>query len=226
MAERGPKTLSFGPLKPVGLFDIHNPSKKPAAVVQLRQDNKIGTLYNMVGFQTKLKFGEQKRIFQKIPGLEKAEFARYGGLHRNTFINGPKLLGKTLELKNKQAIRFAGQITGCEGYVESASIGLLAGRFAAFERLGLDLSLPPAETAIGALLYHITGGANEETYQPMNINFGLFPELRSFSDQNFNNKIKRLKAKDKKYAITQRSRKSMSKWLSKIDKLQIRPEKF
>ena len=172
MAERGPKTLSFGPLKPVGLFDIHNPSIKPAAVVQLRQDNKIGTLYNMVGFQTKLKFGEQKRIFQKIPGLEKAEFARYGGLHRNTFINGPKLLGKTLELKNKQALRFAGQITGCEGYVESASIGLLAGRFAAFERLGLDLSLPPAETAIGALLYHITGGANEETYQPMNINLG------------------------------------------------------
>jgi len=159
MAERGPQTLSYGPMKPVGLTNPHDPEHKPAAIVQLRQDNALGTLYNMVGFQTKLTYGEQKRVFQKIPGLEKAEFARLGGLHRNTFINGPKLLSPTLALKSHPGIRFAGQITGCEGYVESTSIGLLAGRFAAFECLGREHPLPPAETALGSLLGHITGGA-------------------------------------------------------------------
>ncbi len=181
MAERGPQTLSYGPMKPVGLTNPHDPEHKPAAIVQLRQDNALGTLYNMVGFQTKLSYGEQKRVFQKIPGLEKAEFARLGGLHRNTFINGPKLLSPTLALKSQEKtvanIKFAGQITGCEGYVESTSIGLLAGRFAAFECLGWEHPLPPAETALGSLLGHITGGAEAATYQPMNVNFGLFPPL-------------------------------------------------
>src|SRR5579883_1235729 len=183
MAERGRETLRHGPMKPFGLTDPRNPGTKPYAVVQLRQDNKLGTLFNMVGFQTKLKHSEQVRIFRTIPGLAQAEFARLGGLHRNTFINAPKLLDGTLRLRATPRLRFAGQITGCEGYVESAAIGLLAGRFAAAERLGEEPRLPPPTTAHGALLAHITGGhietidAGPRSFQPMNINFGLFPPL-------------------------------------------------
>jgi methylenetetrahydrofolate--tRNA-(uracil-5-)-methyltransferase len=183
MAERGPETLRHGPMKPFGLTDPHTPTVKPYAVVQLRQDNKLGTLFNMVGFQTKLKHGEQIRIFRTIPGLEQAEFARLGGLHRNTFLDAPKLLDGTLRLKAAPRLRFAGQITGCEGYVESAAIGLLAGRFAAAERRSEVLLPPPPTTAHGALIAHITGGhvatidAGPRSYQPMNVNFGLFPPL-------------------------------------------------
>ena len=183
MAERGRETLRHGPMKPFGLTDAHRPNVKPCAVVQLRQDNKLGTLFNMVGFQTKLKHSEQVRIFRTIPGLAGAEFARLGGLHRNTFLNSPKLLDETLQLKADLRLRFAGQITGCEGYVESAAIGLLAGRFAAAERLGDRPSLPPPTTAHGALLGHITGGhietidAGARSFQPMNVNFGLFAPL-------------------------------------------------
>jgi len=184
MAERGRETLRHGPMKPFGLTDPRHPTKKPYAVVQLRQDNKLGTLFNMVGFQTKLKHGEQGRIFRTIPGLANAEFARLGGLHRNTFLNSPKLLDATLRLKAMPRLRFAGQITGCEGYVESAAIGLLAGSFAAAERHGEEPRLPPPTTAHGALIGHITGGHVEmidsgpRSFQPMNINFGLFPPLR------------------------------------------------
>jgi methylenetetrahydrofolate--tRNA-(uracil-5-)-methyltransferase len=189
MAERGRETLRFGPMKPVGLTDPHRPAVKPHAVVQLRQDNRLGTLFNMVGFQTKLRHAEQVRIFRMIPGLEHAEFARLGGLHRNTFLNSPKLLDGTLRLKAVPRLRFAGQITGCEGYVESAAIGLLAGRFAAAERCGEAPDLPPPNTAHGALLAHITGGhvatidAGPRSFQPMNINFGLFPPLDTSPDR-------------------------------------------
>jgi methylenetetrahydrofolate--tRNA-(uracil-5-)-methyltransferase len=182
MAERGRETLAYGPMKPVGLTNPHR--KRPYAVVQLRQDNALGSLWNMVGFQTKLKHAEQARIFRTIPGLEQAEFARLGGLHRNTFLNSPVLLDRSLRLKADLRLRFAGQITGVEGYVESAAIGLLAGRFAAAERLGTPLSLPPPTTALGALLNHITGGhlasggdGASRSFQPMNVNFGLFPPL-------------------------------------------------
>ena len=181
MAERGRETLAYGPMKPVGLTNPHRP-ERPYAVVQLRQDNALGSLWNMVGFQTKLKHAEQVRIFRTVPGLEQAEFARLGGLHRNTFLNSPVLLDQSLRLKADTRLRFAGQITGVEGYVESAAIGLLAGRFAAAERLGTPLSLPPPTTALGALLNHITGGhlasgseGNSRSFQPMNVNFGLFP---------------------------------------------------
>ncbi|WP_112809736.1 methylenetetrahydrofolate--tRNA-(uracil(54)-C(5))-methyltransferase (FADH(2)-oxidizing) TrmFO [Ensifer sp.] len=184
MAERGRETLRYGPMKPMGLTNAHNPTVKAYAVVQLRQDNALGTLYNMVGFQTKLKYGAQAEVFRMIPGLENAEFARLGGLHRNTYINSPTLLDGTLTLKSRPGLRFAGQITGCEGYVESASIGLLAGRFAAAERKGQALTAPPATTAFGALLNHITGGhivsddePGKRSFQPMNVNFGLFPPL-------------------------------------------------
>jgi methylenetetrahydrofolate--tRNA-(uracil-5-)-methyltransferase len=183
MAERGRETLRHGPMKPFGLTNPHRPSEKPHAVVQLRQDNKLGTLFNMVGFQTKLKHGEQVRVFRTIPGLEGAEFARLGGLHRNTFLDSPKLLDGDLTFKARRHLRFAGQITGCEGYVESAAIGLLAGRFTAAEQLGEPVILPPATTAHGALLAHITGGhmatidPGPRSFQPMNINFGLFPSL-------------------------------------------------
>jgi len=183
MAERGRETLRHGPMKPFGLTNPHAPGVKPYAVVQLRQDNKLGTLFNMVGFQTKLKHGEQSRVFRTIPGLQNAEFARLGGLHRNTFLNSPKLLDATLRLKANPRWRFAGQITGCEGYVESAAIGGLAARFAAAERRGEILTPPPATTAHGALLAHITGGhietidAGPSSFQPMNVNFGLFPPL-------------------------------------------------
>ena len=181
MAERGPRTLCFGPMKPVGLIDPKT-GRRPHAVVQLRQDNALGTLYNMVGFQTKLKHGEQVKIFRMIPGLEHAEFARLGGLHRNTFINSPRLLDRDLKLKRQPRLRFAGQVTGVEGYVESAAIGLLAGQFAARDRLGRVSEAPPATTALGALLNHITGAADAQTFQPMNVNFGLFPELPAPAD--------------------------------------------
>jgi methylenetetrahydrofolate--tRNA-(uracil-5-)-methyltransferase len=183
MAERGRETLRHGPMKPFGLTNPHTPGVKPYAVVQLRQDNKLGTLFNMVGFQTKLKHGEQLRVFRSIPGLQTAEFARLGGLHRNTFLNSPTLLDGTLRLKANPRWRFAGQITGCEGYVESAAVGLIAGRFAAAERRGETLAAPPATTAHGALLAHITGGhietidAGPSSFQPMNVNFGLFPPI-------------------------------------------------
>jgi methylenetetrahydrofolate--tRNA-(uracil-5-)-methyltransferase len=176
MAERGRDTLRFGPMKPIGL-DNPKMSRRPWAVVQLRQDNKLGTLYNIVGFQTKMKYGEQTRILRMIPGLENAEFARLGGIHRNTFINSPKLLDAALRLKVQPRIRFAGQVTGCEGYVESAAVGLMAGRFAAAEYHGRAVETPPVTTAMGALLNHITTGAEAETFQPMNINFGLFPPI-------------------------------------------------
>jgi methylenetetrahydrofolate--tRNA-(uracil-5-)-methyltransferase len=185
MAERGHETLRHGPMKPVGLTNPHNPTVKAYAIVQLRQDNKLGTLYNMVGFQTKLKYGPQQAIFRTIPGLEKAEFARLGGLHRNTFLNSPKLLDGQLRLRAAPRLRFAGQMTGCEGYVESASVGLIAGLYAAADVCGASLAPPPATTALGALLGHITGGHIEtiepgsRSFQPMNINFGLFPPLAS-----------------------------------------------
>jgi methylenetetrahydrofolate--tRNA-(uracil-5-)-methyltransferase len=185
MAERGRDTLRYGPMKPVGLTNAHAPSVKPYAVAQLRQDNALGTLYNMVGFQTKLKYAEQARVLRLIPGLDRAEFARLGGLHRNTFLNSPRLLDSRLRLKCAPRLRFAGQITGCEGYVESAAIGLIAGRFAAAERFGRALDSPPPTTAIGALVNHITGGhieaidAGPRSFQPMNVNFGLFPPIEA-----------------------------------------------
>jgi methylenetetrahydrofolate--tRNA-(uracil-5-)-methyltransferase len=196
MASRGVETLRFGPMKPVGLCDTRT-GRRPHAVVQLRQDNKLGTLWNMVGFQTKLKHGEQTRIFRMIPGLENAQFARLGGLHRNTFLNSPKLLDGQLRLKARPSLRFAGQVTGVEGYVESAAIGLLAGRFAC----GLETP-PPPTTAFGALLAHITGGADEKTFQPMNVNFGLFPELKG------------ARGKDRKKALSARALADLANWLN------------
>jgi methylenetetrahydrofolate--tRNA-(uracil-5-)-methyltransferase len=213
MAERGRKTLSFGPMKPVGLTNAHDPQTKPHAVVQLRQDNALGTLYNMVGFQTKLTYSEQKRIFTTIPGLENAEFARLGGLHRNTFLNAPKLLDTTLRLKAEPRLRFAGQITGCEGYVESAAIGLLTGRFAAAERAGLAPSPPPPTTAMGAILGHITGGAEAETFQPMNVNFGLFPPIEGVDERG-----KRLRGRKRKQAMSARALKDFDAWLAETAK--------
>ncbi len=214
MAARGKETLRFGPMKPVGLTNP-NSEEKPYAVAQLRQDNALGTLYNIVGFQTKMKYGAQQDVFRMIPGLEKAEFARLGGLHRNTFINSPKLLDESLRLKKLLSIRFAGQITGCEGYIESASIGLMAGRFAAQELLGIPISRPPATTALGSLLSHVTGGANAETFQPMNINFGLFPipsdELLRPKQES--GRRKKLKGKDRKKVYTDIARKDLEKWL-------------
>ncbi|MBA3323811.1 MAG: methylenetetrahydrofolate--tRNA-(uracil(54)-C(5))-methyltransferase (FADH(2)-oxidizing) TrmFO [Rhodobacteraceae bacterium] len=177
MAERGRETLRFGPMKPVGLTNPHAPEKKPYAVVQLRRDNALGTLYNLVGFQTKMKHAAQIEVFRTIPGLEGAAFARLGGIHRNTFLNAPRLLDRALRLKADPRLRFAGQITGVEGYVESAAMGLLAGRMAAAERLGIRLDPPPPTTAMGALANHVTGGAEAGTFQPMNVNFGLFPPL-------------------------------------------------
>lgn len=176
MAERGPRTLTFGPMKPVGLIDPKT-GRKPYAVVQLRQDNKLGTLYNLVGFQTKMKYAEQVRVFRMIPGLENAQFARLGGIHRNTFLNSPKLLDTQLRLKAMPRLRFAGQVTGVEGYVESTAIGLIAGRMAAAQRKGDEQTPPPPTTALGALHTHITGGADAKHFQPMNVNFGLFPPV-------------------------------------------------
>ncbi|MGF1553562.1 MAG: methylenetetrahydrofolate--tRNA-(uracil(54)-C(5))-methyltransferase (FADH(2)-oxidizing) TrmFO [Paracoccaceae bacterium] len=177
MAERGRETLRHGPMKPVGLTNPHAPDVKPHAVVQLRRENRLGTLYNLVGFQTKMRHGAQAEVFRLIPGLEDAQFARLGGIHRNTFLNGPRLLDGAMRLKAEPRLRFAGQITGVEGYVESGAMGMLAGRFAAWERLGRPVAPPPAETAMGALLAHITGDAEAATFQPMNVNFGLFPPL-------------------------------------------------
>ena len=209
MAERGPQTLSYGPMKPVGLTNPHNPTVKPHAIVQLRQDNKLGTLWNMVGFQTKLIYGEQKRIFKSIPGLENAEFARLGGLHRNTFIKSPELLDGALRLKSNLKIRFAGQITGCEGYVESSAMGIMAGRFAGREILGLDITQPPATTAMGALLSHVTVGAEAETFQPMNINFGLFP----LPDETRPNG-RSLKGRERKASMAKRALKDFDVWIN------------
>jgi methylenetetrahydrofolate--tRNA-(uracil-5-)-methyltransferase len=214
--------LRHGPLKPFGLTNPHQPQIKAYAVVQLRQDNRLGTLYNMVGFQTKLKHGEQARIFRTIPGLEKAEFARLGGLHRNTFLNAPKLLDPTLRLFAMPRLRFAGQITGCEGYVESAAIGLLAGRFAARERRGEAIVPPPPTTAHGALLAHITGGhvetidAGPRSFQPMNVNFGLFPPLSRMPTKGEDGKRLRGGAKTlaKKRAITARALADLDRWIT------------
>ncbi|HZV08725.1 MAG TPA: methylenetetrahydrofolate--tRNA-(uracil(54)-C(5))-methyltransferase (FADH(2)-oxidizing) TrmFO, partial [Novosphingobium sp.] len=207
MAERGEDTLRFGPMKPVGL-DNPRTGRWPYAVVQLRQDNKLGTLWNMVGFQTKLKYAEQTRVFRLIPGLEKAEFARLGGLHRNTFLNSPVLLDRQLRLKSAPHIRFAGQITGCEGYVESASVGMLAGLMAAAELTGRAWSPPPATTALGALLAHITGDAEADTYQPMNINFGLFPPVVH---------ERKVKKPLRKLAYTARAKADIAPWLATLD---------
>jgi methylenetetrahydrofolate--tRNA-(uracil-5-)-methyltransferase len=206
MAARGPETLRWGPMKPVGLT---NPAtgRRAWAVVQLRQDNALGTLYNIVGFQTKLRHAEQLRVFRTIPGLEHAEFARLGGLHRNTFINSPKLLDTSLRLKSRPYLRFAGQITGVEGYVESAAIGLLAGRFAAAEQCGDFLAPPPATTALGALLAHITGGADAASFQPMNVNFGLFPPLADGT-------ITRSNRGEKKPLLARRALADLGNWLS------------
>jgi methylenetetrahydrofolate--tRNA-(uracil-5-)-methyltransferase len=200
MAERGVDTLRYGPMKPVGLDDPRT-GRWPYAVVQLRQDNALGTLWNMVGFQTKLKHAEQVRLFRTIPGLGQAEFARLGGLHRNTFINSPQLLDATLRLKRAPHIRFAGQITGCEGYVESAAVGLLAGRFAAAELLGAPIAPPPPATALGALLGHVTGGAEAATYQPMNVNFGLFPPIEG-----------KTRRADRKALFAARAREALKEW--------------
>jgi len=201
MADRGVETLRYGPMKGVGL-DNPKTGRWPYACVQLRQDNALGTLWNMVGFQTKLKHGEQVRIFRTIPGLENAEFARLGGIHRNSFINSPRLLDSQLRLKSKPNIRFAGQITGCEGYVESAAIGLMAARFAIAEHRNERLASPPQETALGALLGHITGGADAESFQPMNVNFGLMPPIPG-----------RSKKGDRKKMYTERARQKLAEWL-------------
>ncbi|NIX77255.1 methylenetetrahydrofolate--tRNA-(uracil(54)-C(5))-methyltransferase (FADH(2)-oxidizing) TrmFO [Microvirga terricola] len=222
MAERGRETLRHGPMKPVGLTDPNNPDKKPYAIVQLRQDNALGTLFNMVGFQTKLKYGVQGNVFRMIPGLENAEFARLGGLHRNTYLNSPKLLDNTLRLRAMPRLRFAGQITGCEGYVESAAVGLMTGRFAAAERLGRPIDPLPSTTALGALINHITGGHIEtidegpRSFQPMNVNFGLFP-LLEFSPKDENGKRLRgpAKAVAKKRALTDRARADLAAWMAK-----------
>ena len=205
MAERGFDTLRFGPMKGVGLDDPRT-GRWPHACVQLRQDNAQGTLWNIVGFQTKLKHGEQVRIFRTIPGLENAEFARLGGLHRNTFIRSPILLDNELRLKARPNLRFAGQITGCEGYVESSAIGLIAGRFAAAELAGRSLPTPPVETALGALLSHITGGAEADSYQPMNVNFGLFPPIEG-----------RTKKADRKLLYTARARAAFAEWTAALE---------
>ena len=205
MAERGRETLRFGPMKPVGLTNPHNPMK-PYAVVQLRRDNKLGTLYNIVGFQTKMKYGAQTSVFKMIPGLTEANFARLGGIHRNTFLNSPTVLDDQMRLRSRPNIRFAGQVTGVEGYVESAAMGLLAGRMAAVELLGGVLLPPPADTAMGALITHITGGAEAKTFQPMNVNFGLFPPIGA--------KGGRKGRKDRYKAYTDRAKTSFTEWLT------------
>jgi methylenetetrahydrofolate--tRNA-(uracil-5-)-methyltransferase len=219
MAERGRETLRWGPMKPVGLTNEHDPMVKPYAVVQLRQDNALGTLFNMTGFQTKLKYGAQAEIFRMVPGLEKAEFARLGGIHRNTYLNSPVLLDTHLRLKARPSLRFAGQITGCEGYVESAAVGAIAGRLAAAERLGMALDTPPPETAIGALLNHITGGhiatidEGPRSFQPMNVNFGLFPPIEA---PKTGPDGKRLRGPEKSVArkrmLTARAKQAMEAW--------------
>ncbi|MBS0297691.1 MAG: methylenetetrahydrofolate--tRNA-(uracil(54)-C(5))-methyltransferase (FADH(2)-oxidizing) TrmFO [Proteobacteria bacterium] len=217
MAERGHDTLRWGPMKPVGLTNPHNPTEKAWAIVQLRQDNALGTLFNMVGFQTKLKHGAQVDIFRTIPGLEDAQFARLGGLHRNTFLNSPKLLDRSLRLKADTRLRFAGQVTGVEGYVESAAIGLLAGRFAASERLGRPLEAPPATTALGALVDHITGGFLDggARFQPMNINYGLLPPMEAPKQDEAGAKIPlKERGRAKKRLMSLRALKDLDGWLA------------
>lgn len=209
MASRGHETLRFGPMKPVGLTNAHDGSH-PHAVIQLRQDNALGTLYNMVGFQTKLKYAEQVRVFQTVPGLESAQFARLGGLHRNTFINAPRLLDDQLRMKGWPALRFAGQITGVEGYIESAAIGLMAGIMAAAQATGSDWTPPPVDTAHGALLAHITGGADADTFQPMNVNFGLFPPIDLVITPN--GKKRKLRGRERKMAYSARALDSFAGW--------------
>ncbi len=206
MAERGRETLRFGPMKPVGLTNPHQPEQKPYAVVQLRRDNALGTLYNIVGFQTKMKYGAQTEVLRMIPGLENASFARLGGIHRNTFLNSPTLLDENMRLRSQPHIRFAGQITGVEGYVESAAMGLLAGRMAAAEILGGAISVPPNTTAMGALITHISGGAEAKTFQPMNVNFGLFPPVEGL-------KSGRRGRKDRYKAYTDRAKVDWNTWL-------------
>jgi methylenetetrahydrofolate--tRNA-(uracil-5-)-methyltransferase len=212
MAERGRETLRHGPMKPVGLTNPHRPDEKPHAVVQLRQDNRLGTLFNIVGFQTKMKYGAQASVFRMIPGLEEAAFARLGGIHRNTFLNAPRLLDDRMRLRVRPNLRFAGQITGVEGYVESAAMGLLAGRMAAAEAMGRDLPPPPPDTAMGALVAHITGGADARTFQPMNVNFGLFPPVEARGG--------RRGRKDRYLAYTERAKVSFATWLSEAECLQ------
>jgi methylenetetrahydrofolate--tRNA-(uracil-5-)-methyltransferase len=221
MAARGRETLRHGPMKPFGLTNPHAPERKPYAVVQLRQDNAHGTLYNIVGFQTKLKHGAQKEVLRLIPGLENAEFARLGGLHRNTFLNSPKLLDEQLRLRVQPRLRFAGQITGCEGYVESAAIGLITGRFAAAERRGETLAPLPVTTALGALIGHITGGhietidAGPRSFQPMNVNFGLFPPLASAPKAEDGRRLRGPeKALAKKRALSERAGRDLETWIS------------
>ena len=209
MAERGRETLRFGPMKPVGLTNPHAPEQKPYAVVQLRRDNALGTLYNIVGFQTKMKYGAQTDVFRKIPGLQDASFARLGGIHRNTFLNSPTLLDTEMRLKSRPNIRFAGQITGVEGYVESAAMGLLAGRLAAAELLGQSLPAVPETTATGALVTHISGGADAKTFQPMNVNFGLFPPVDA--------KGGRRGRRERYKAYTDRAKQDWNAWLSQVD---------
>ncbi len=218
MAERGAETLRHGPMKPMGLTNRHKPEEKPYAVVQLRQDNALGTLFNMVGFQTKMKYGEQVRLFRSIPGLEGAEFARLGGVHRNTFLNSPQLLDETLRLKVSPHIRFAGQITGCEGYVESAAMGLLAARFATADILGVEQSVPPPTTAHGALLAHVTGrhrlSGEARDFQPMNVNFGLFPPIEQpLKDAEGNRLRGKEKTRERKRALSRRARRDFEAWL-------------
>jgi methylenetetrahydrofolate--tRNA-(uracil-5-)-methyltransferase len=215
MAERGRETLRFGPMKPVGLTNPHRPDVKPYAVVQLRRDNKLGTLYNIVGFQTKMKYGAQTAVFKMIPGLHEASFARLGGIHRNTFINSPTLLDDQMRLKSRPNIRFAGQVTGVEGYVESAAMGLLAGRMAAAELQGRHLPPPPPDTAMGALITHITGGAEAKTFQPMNVNFGLFPPIDA--------KGGRKGRKDRYKAYTDRAKDSFTGWLADQTAMEHQP---
>lgn len=218
MAERGRETLRHGPMKPVGLTNAHKPDEKAYAIVQLRQDNALGTLWNMVGFQTKLKHGAQTEIFRTIPGLEKAVFARLGGLHRNTFLNSPKLLDGQLRMKNQPRLRFAGQVTGVEGYVESAAVGLLAGRFAAAERLGRPIEAPPATTAMGALIGHITGGhidAGKGSFQPMNINYGLLPPLDQAGPKRRDDGSRigaKERGRNKKLAVGERALADLERW--------------
>ena len=212
MAERGPDTLLFGPMKPVGLTNPHTPGQKPYAVVQLRQDNKEDTLRNMVGFQTKLKYGEQQRIFRMIPGLENAEFARLGGIHKNTFIKSPLLLDAFLRLKSRPNLRFAGQITGCEGYIESAAVGWLAGYFCACEALGKEALPPPETTAFGAMLGHLQDQTNIENFQPMNINFGIFPTISG--ERTANGKFRKIKGAERKEAYCRRALEDVQQWLN------------
>ena len=207
MAERGRETLRFGPMKPVGLTNAHDPKNKPYAVVQLRRDNALGTLFNIVGFQTKMKYGAQKKVLRMIPGLEDADFARLGGIHRNSFINSPTLLNDQMQLKSKTNIRFSGQITGVEGYVESAAMGMVAGRMAAAEILGRKLPPPTADTGCGALITHITGGADAKTFQPMNVNFGLFPPVDTVRGG-------RKRRQERYKAYTDRAKVSFSEWVA------------